>query len=262
MDRELARALAFEEDLRERCAERLVDFRFGRALFNHTFALVWDLNHLRADRPEGADAEALAAEADRLHSAAGQAHRRVTVPDERAGGALAAGFRELGWSADRFVYMAYRGPGEREAGAAPVEEVGADALVPLRRAVSRMQPWAGDEAVVETVLGGNRLVAETGGARHFAVRVDGELVSSADLYADGRTAQVEDVVTAPTYRGRGHASALVVHAVAEALAGGNDLVFLAADDEDWPKELYARLGFEPIGHTWAFLKTPAPAGPA
>ena len=35
------------------------------------------------------------------------------------------------------------------------------------------------------------------------------------------------------------------------------LVFLVADDGDWPKELYAKLGFDPIGAVWAFVKDPA-----
>jgi hypothetical protein len=25
-----------------------------------------------------------------------------------------------------------------------------------------------------------------------------------------------------------------------------------ADDNDWPKDLYASIGFEPVGRTWAF----------
>jgi hypothetical protein len=47
MPSDLERAVAFEQALRERCAERVVPFRFGRAFFNDTFPLVWDLNVLR-----------------------------------------------------------------------------------------------------------------------------------------------------------------------------------------------------------------------
>ena len=31
---------------------------------------------------------------------------------------------------------------------------------------------------------------------------------------------------------------------------GTELVFIVADDDDWPKDLYGRLGFEPIGRAW------------
>lgn len=262
MDPDLRRAEAFEEALRERCAGRIVPFRFGRAIFDDTFRSVWDLNVLRVDEPRGATAEALAAEAERLQGGAGHQHRRVVVGDEKAGARLEAGFRGLGWEANRFLVMAWSGPGERGAGTAIVEEVDCEAQRPLRERVAAAEPWADSEETVRIVLDSSRRVAEAGHARHFAVREDGAVVSAADLYSDGSTAQVEDVVTSPEHRGRGYASAVVLHAVKEALAGGHDFVFLVADDGDWPKELYARLGFVPIGRKWEFLRRPAPAGPA
>jgi ribosomal protein S18 acetylase RimI-like enzyme len=70
------------------------------------------------------------------------------------------------------------------------------------------------------------------------------------------TAQVEDVATMPAYRGRGHARAVVQHAVEEAWAGGHEFVFLVADGEDWPKELYTKLGFEEVGSRFAFVLEP------
>jgi GNAT superfamily N-acetyltransferase len=257
MPSDLERAASFEEALRERCAERVVPFRFGRAFFNDTFPLVWDLNVLRVEEPAGATASELAAEADRLHGEAGQGHRRVAVADERVGEALADPFRALGWRADRFLVMCYRGTGERSANpATPVEEVDAAALRPLREAIVSAQPWAETEEVTRMVADAVQLVGRVGSARHFAVRVNGGVASAADLYSDGRTAQVEDVATLPEHRGRGHATAVVLRAVEEALATGHDFVFLVADAEDWPKELYVRLGFAPLGHTWTFLRLP------
>lgn len=260
MQGDLERALAFEEALRERCAERIVPFAFGRALFNDTYPSVWDLNVLRVDEPEAATTEVLAAEAERLHGAADQRHRRVAVLDEKAGARLEPGFRALDWEADRFLFMGWTGAGERDADRTIVEEVDAADQRPLRERVAALEPWADSEATVRMVLDASHLVADAGRARHFAVRADGEVVSAADLYSDGRTAQVEDVVTSPEHRGRGYASAAVLRAVAEATRTGHDFVFLIADDADWPKELYARLGFAPLGRKWAFLKRPAPAG--
>jgi GNAT superfamily N-acetyltransferase len=254
---ELDRAVSFEEALGERCAERIVPFRFGRALFNDTLPLVWDLNVLRVDRPAGATAEALAAEADRLQGEAGHNHRRVAVNDEGAGDLLAERFRSLGWRVDRFLVMCWRGAGERVAEAAtPVEEVDAAALRPLREAIVRAEPWGKSEEVTRMVVDSAQLVGRVGNARHFGVRANGEVASAADLYSDGRTAQVEDVATSPEHRGRGYATAVVLRAVEEALATGHDFVFLVADAEDWPKELYVRLGFAPLGHTWTYLRTP------
>ena len=41
-----------------------------------------------------------------------------------------------------------------------------------------------------------------------------------------------------------------------ALADGHDLVLIFADDDDWPKDLYARLGFRPVGRVRTFLRRP------
>jgi ribosomal protein S18 acetylase RimI-like enzyme len=250
---ELERAVAFEEALRERCAERLVPFRFGTALFHDTLARVWELNLLRVDRPEGATVDALVAEAERLHAGAGHSHRRLAFHRDDAGSTLAPAFAALGWTVDRFLFMAYRGGGRRiETGA--VSEVDSRAIRPLREQIVRAEPWAQDDEVVRQVLDAGELVARAGSARSFAVVVEGRVASCADLYSDGRVAQVEDVATLPEERGRGHASAVVVRAVEEAVRERHELVFLVADEDDWPKELYAKLGFTELGRKWTFLR--------
>jgi predicted GNAT family acetyltransferase len=89
--------------------------------------------------------------------------------------------------------------------------------------------------------------------RRFAIASDGgDLAAITKLRSDGRTAQVEDVYTVPEARGRGYARALVSHAVALARAAGHELIFIVADDNDWPQQLYGRIGFEPIGRMRSF----------
>jgi ribosomal protein S18 acetylase RimI-like enzyme len=259
---DFARARNFEEALRDRCAERILPFAFGRALFNDTYPRVWDLNLLRVEEPSGATVELLAAEAERLHGRAGHDHRRIAIEEEQLGAELEPAFRALGWQPERFVFMGYRGPGKRAAETCEVREVDVEAVRPLREQIARREPWATDDEVVRMVLDADALLARQGSARHFAAMVEGEVASAADLLSDGHTAQIEDVVTHPDFRGRGLASSVVVRAVEEALATGHGFVFLVADDADWPKELYRRLGFAAIGRKWVFLRTPAPAGPA
>jgi GNAT superfamily N-acetyltransferase len=254
---ELDRALAFEQGLRSRCTERIVPFRFGRAYFNDTFARVWDLNLLIVDGPREVDPGELAAEAELLHTDAGHTHRRAVVTDDRVGSGLERFFRRLGWRIDRELVMAHRGEGERTADTGRVVEVARDDLLPFRTEAARAEPWATDDEVVREVVEAGALWEAAGNARYFAAQLDGTPVAAAELYSDGRTAQVEDVVTLQAHRGKGYASAVVARAVEEALAAGHGLVFLTADDGDWPKELYGRLGFEPIGRTWSFLRTPA-----
>ena len=255
------RALAFEELVRERRAERVVPFRWGVAVFNMSLPRVWELNLLRVEQTEGATAEALTEEAERVQGEAGLVHRRVSVVDEAAGAGLEADFREAGWRPSRFLAMVHRHPPTRTADVPGVVEVDRATLEPLRARTIGEEPWGNDPETVRQLLEASALTAQAVEVRHFAVVVDGTSASAADLYSDGKTAQIEDVTTLPEYRGRGCASAVVLRALAEAERAGHDFVFLVADDEDWPKELYARLGFEGVGRWYSFLRSPTSAPP-
>jgi ribosomal protein S18 acetylase RimI-like enzyme len=247
--KELERAAAFEELIRDRCAERVVETRFGPALFNDTFAGIWNLNVVRAEHPGDATAEEIADEVDRVQ--AGLRHRRVILP--LGAEELENGFRKLGWEADHFLFMAYRGGGE-PAETAHVEEVAPERLHGLREEIVREWQTEADPATVEQIIAADRLMWKAANSRIFGIVGGGEVVSSAQLYSDGGTAQVEEVATLPSHRGRGHAKAVVTKAVEEALAGDHELIFLVADGDAWPKALYNRLGFEEIGSRFAFLR--------
>ena len=257
MPTELDRALAFEKAFATRCAERIVPCRSGHAYFNDSFPHVWYLNYLLVDPAKDIDPGELAAEAELLHTDAGHSHRLIEIPDEALGAGVERFFRRLRWQVDPMALMAYRGEGERAAETAQVDEVSREQLVPFREETARAQPWATSDEVVREVVAAGEIAARAGNSRFFAVQVDGRPVAAAQLNSDGRIAEVDDVATLPEFRRRGYASAIVLRAVEEALAAGHELVFLVAEDEDWPKELYERLGFETIGRTWSLLRTPA-----
>lgn len=246
------RADAFEEELRARCASRTVATRYGPAFFHDELPRVRTLNLLRVDDHGGASVSDLAAEAERVQSGSALRHRRILVPTAAVGEARSHGFRELGWSPDRLLFMADRGERARRVDASVVQEVDGWALAGFREDNVRWEPWGREEETVRQVAAAGRLFAAAGRGRHFAVLADGEVVAATDLYSDGRTAQIEHVVTHPDHRGRGHASALILRALEEAAANRHDLVFLTTDALDWPSKLYRRLGFVPIGETWAF----------
>jgi ribosomal protein S18 acetylase RimI-like enzyme len=252
---ELERASAFEEALRDSCAERVAETRFGPALFNDTYARVWNINALRVERPGAATAREVAAEADRVQGAAGLAHRRVLLPpgDDR----LAAGFGELGWLPNHFVFMVRRRPPAHPLETKRVVEVEPLALEPLRHDIVREWLPGADDEELRQVIAADRLWWRLANGHCFAIVEGGTAVSAAVLFSDGRTAQVEDVATMPAHRGRGYASAVVHRAVEAALETRHDFVFLVADADDWPKELYRRLGFDEVGEQWAFVRPPA-----
>jgi len=251
MTAERERAVAFEEGLRDAAADSVETVLLGEAVLTRSLPVVWSLNVLRIHKV-GATAEEIAAEAERLQGGAGLAHRRVSIHDEEAGRALEAGFVELGWKPDVFLFMVPRREPERAA-TSEVVEVSREELRPIREAI--LHEWLGevDEELMAQLSESERRFAAAGNARHFAVLVDGKPVSSTDLFSDGRTAQLEDVGTLPEHRGAGHGTAVVLRALAEARALEHEFVFLVADARDWPREMYRRLGFDPVGEKYAFL---------
>jgi GNAT superfamily N-acetyltransferase len=252
---EYERANAFEEGLRERAAERVVPYRFGTAVFTDSLPTIWDGNALRVERGEPS-AEELVEEADGVQGEAGLAHRRLFVFDETLARRLAPAFRQLGWEINRYLVMLPRRQPDRKP-SAPVFEIERPAAHPLRARIAREGKWSETEEDVRSSLAFGDRIAAVGNGRQFAVAEGGEVLSCADLYSDGRTAQIEDVSTLPEARSRGYGSAVVLAALEAARGAGHDLVFLCADDDDWPKALYARLGFDPIGVKYGFLRKPA-----
>jgi predicted GNAT family acetyltransferase len=120
--------------------------------------------------------------------------------------------------------------------------VGHTALEPLRRAEILAAPWGSPE-IADQLLAAKELLAQRVRLRCFAAFADGVVVSGTDLYEDGADGQIEDVATAPAYRGRGYGTDVVL----TALAAAPEFCFLVARADDWPRRWYARLGFEPVG---------------
>jgi ribosomal protein S18 acetylase RimI-like enzyme len=252
---DLERALAFMRELTERMAEEVVPFRYGRAFFNRSFGRVWDLNLLAVETEELPPADDLVEEAERLHGERGQAHRRVNLPGEEP--ALFDELRGRGWLGERHLVMAHRHQPDRD-GEVEVHELALDdpALRAARDDYIRTQPWGADAETREQLLDVKELVAAATRLRFFAAFAGDEVASFCELYSDGRTAQIEDMITLERFRRQGLASAVVLRALQVARDEGHDLVFLVADAEDWPKDLYTKLGFETVGPKLALLFTP------
>ena len=228
-------------------------FRFGTAIFTPERPLRYDSNYLLVEQvPEEVSAEELAREADRVQGAAGLPHRLFLFRDVSLGERFAPQLAEAGWRYERHVLMAQRRPPERKVDAGIVTEVTADVIRPARERQIRSYPW-GTPEVTEQLLDAKAHIPVA--TRFFAVLVNGGVASYSDLYLDGDIAQVEDVATMPEHRERGYASAVVLRAVSEARAAGAGLVFLVADAEDWPRELYRRLGFDEIGENAKLIRT-------
>jgi len=218
-------------------------FRYGTAVFTPELPLRHDSNYLDVDRPVESAAE-LEAEADRLFGAAGLRFRVLLFRDAAEGERLAADLP--GFDVDRSVVMVQRRRPDADVDTAGVVELGPDGVRTARESMTLSYQWS-SPAVAQQLLDAKNLLADWVAVRCFAAVAGDEVVSYADLYQDGPDAQVEDVATLPGHRGRGHAKAVVTRAADEARAAGADFVFLVAAEDDWPKELYGRLGFDVVG---------------
>ena len=242
---ELSRAYAFLAR-GEMHGGRREPSRVGTAVFDDQVPKRLDSNFLHVQRE--AEPELVLAEARRLN------RRMIHIEDSTVGERLAPFFAERRWLVRRHVVMAQRREPERNGDLSLVEEVEEQTLRPARYRVVTGQPW-GTPEVMEQLFAAKQLLAKRIRTRFFALKVDGEVASYTDLYQDGADAQVEDVGTVHEHRCRGYASTVVLAAIAVARQEGAEFVFLVADREDWPKELYRRLGFDELGY---FVKLIAP----
>lgn len=251
---ELERIAAFTRSLDRAWSERAIPFAHGHAYFHSRVPRIWDLNVVSVEDP-AAQAEALDAEAERLHAAGGHGHRKLWVDDAALGARLEPGLRTLGWGATPLVVLVQRGTPEGAGGGHEVVELDVAGIQEARRRELSIEPaWTRSEDDLRQVLEAKAIKAEAG-ARFFAALADGEPAALCDVYTGDGVGQVEDVLTFPALRGRGLAGALVAGAAAAAREGGAELVFLTAEESnDTALRLYRRLGFEPAGQVYSFSR--------
>ena len=181
-------------------------------------------------------------------------YRQLAVEHEASGERLEPEFRRDGWTADREVVMALERPADRDVDTSVVGELTAEEALPLMRRWSAEDPRLElSEEDLRQIAEFSRRSWEARSARCLGVRDErGAPVALTALYSDGATAQVEDVYVVPEQRGHGFGRALVTRALAIARGDGHEFTFIVADDAGWPKNLYARLGFVPVGRNWLF----------
>jgi ribosomal protein S18 acetylase RimI-like enzyme len=255
-DDRFRRAVALEHDVMRRTSTRVEGFAWGTVYLNQTMPHRYSSNLLwvaLGERPRSATA--LAREAELVLGGIGLEHRKVNV-DGEGGRALAPGFFELGWNVHRLLVMTQERASERTS-SVPVERVAFDVVRPVAETIARRAELTQDETVLGELVGYKSVAERDAGARFFVGRIGGALAGVCELYVGDGVAQIEDVNTLEEYRGRGVATAMVLAATETARAEDADQVFIVADDDDWPKHLYARLGFDVAGPAWEFVRAAA-----
>lgn len=217
------------------------------------FPLWWDVNSVRVEGPAPPEltAVALAAEADRR--LAGLEHRKVELEDEATGAPLAAGLGRLGWHVNRLLWM------RRDGADPPVSRAEATELS-LAQAAELQVEWQLEEEYMPDEASVRAFLAERETAE---AKVPGELrflgtpgTAFVSLRLDGADGEIEDAYVTAAARGRGLGTALLHAAITRALDAEVRHLWILADADGRPRELYARLGFRPAWTYWDCVRRP------
>ena len=246
------RAKRWRLDDLEAVCDVVEPWEHGRVFKAPRYPTYYDYNVVWIADDPGMEAEELIAVAD-AHLGEYE-HRRLDFESVDAGERVRAGLAAVNWETTRLLWMRHSGPLPRGPSAA-VEEVDYDAVLPLRRAWHDEDfPQADDTGY----LANARQLAMTRDVQVIASREGDDLVGFAQLVRADDAAEVTQVYVRPEHRAAGRGTALTRAAI-EAAGGAADL-WISADDEDRPKDLYARLGFRPAWISIEFLRAPGIAG--
>jgi ribosomal protein S18 acetylase RimI-like enzyme len=256
-------ALAVMEDFIVRLAGRestdVVPVVGGCAVLNARFPLSHVHNQLLLT--EAVSLDVAVAEADRVLGARGLAHRRIVWI-----GPVPAHYREelqhVGWSVGENVLMHWDGHHHPSNGI----EVRTVPAAAVRAAVEKS--WIDDGESPATAGQLADRTAATDAACSLTTHavydeVDGgdDVVAWCELrqlrVGGVHVGQIEGVYTREDRRRKGYGRAVTVDALARARADGCELIFLEADAHDWPRHLYAGLGFHAHGTTMNAHRTVA-----
>ncbi len=265
----LERAFAFERAMHA-AAGRTVTAAWGQAYLAPEIDRCYDQNMLWVvGDGDGIGAAALDAHAERLLGGEGMAHRRLMV-EPAADARLRDGLIAHGYGVGSHVFQLWPG-GAREPDAVSGVVVGEGSVDEVLEATERYlvsdpdTPYGRDPRTRRHLLEHHRSYGPAGAdERRFVVRDGGAVVAWARLWVRGDEAQVEDVVVLASHRGRGLGRAVVAAATRAALVAQPSLLFIVADADDWPQDLYARLGYATAGALGVYLRfarLPQASGP-
>lgn len=247
MDEVAARARDWHHARHDAVCDVIEPWAHGTVVRATPYPQYWDFNLVRVEENPGMSADELIDFAD--EALTGLAHGRVDFDLADAGDSLRPGFEARGWEAVRLLFMHHEGP-VPGAGGVSIEEVPYEEIDGLRLAWHREDfPGQPNDHHAHA-----REVALARSARIFAVRKEAGPVAFAQIeYVDG-SAEITQVYVHPDERGGGLGTALTSAAIAA--AGQVSDLWIAADDEGRPKQLYARLGFRPAWVSMEITRIP------
>jgi ribosomal protein S18 acetylase RimI-like enzyme len=219
----------------------------GTVIRAASYPTYYMFNAVRVEDEPGMSAEELTAFAG--EALAGLGHLRLDFEQIEAAEARRTALEALGWKATRLLWMHHEEPLPAAAEEIEVEEVPYDAVDELRLAWHLEED---DGSEYEKFKVAAREVSMMRDVRVLAVREDERPIAYAQLEWAGSGAEITQVYVHPDRRGGGRGTAMTRAAILAA-SDAEDL-WIVADDEDRPKQLYARLGFRPAWTSMEYLR--------
>ncbi|MDA0337507.1 MAG: GNAT family N-acetyltransferase, partial [bacterium] len=243
----LNKARRHERELLLGAATDVVDVSFGQIVLNREFPSALSHNVILVDTD--VTAEGLLAESAAIRQRIGFDWCAIWVGAQQRVQNLRPGLQAAGYNRSTDLFMALAAPSAKVADH-PVEKVTFEEIRPSLEAFWR---GTGRSAMGASALAG-RATTYRGACElsHFGVRQGDRYASFCEVYRRDGTGQIDSVITDPASQGRGYASAVVIEACRYLQGVGCDFVFLCTDAEDWPQELYRKLGFRDLGTSYKF----------
>ena len=243
----LARALAFTWAVAETISDEVVRLPEGTLLRTPSLPGAHSVNALRIEASQPgltlADGAALCA----AHLP-GLPYVHLLVEDEATSDRLAGAAASEGWRVERILVMGLTGSPEREPDTSRVREGDLEEVLDLTDEWYVEEGEATSPEVAADLREMTRREHAATPERRFVIDdPPGRLAAMTSMRERDRVCQLEDVYVKADVRGRGHARALVTHAAAFARRDDHEVIFILADEDDWPKGLYASVGFTPLG---------------
>ena len=238
--------------------EPISDVPGALAVFTPSLPDVWELNAVLA--PQGADGDTtgrLLTAAEGVQGAAGLRHRKLRLSDSGpAGDGLEGLARAAGWTLDRDLVMVRRRAPDRDTGGGQaVQEISAEELAPAEDRFLMSEP-GGDDARVraQLLVQHERWERPATSAWQFGIVEDERVLAWCRVYEHDGITELDGVAALAEHRGRGLGRALLEGVLAR--IPDDRLLFLLADTDDWPKDLYGRLGFDAVGERQGATRLP------
>lgn len=249
----LTQALSMLKEVSRAQSTQVILVPGGEAYLHTGYPAAHSLNRLVVTRP--CSAPELADAADDVLGAAGLGHRLIEVLDPALDESLAPGLQKLGYQRNPVVVMVANQIPERQPIPVEVVELSLQERIEVVRSEWKLEQPEWSDDVIDQLAHRIETMLDVSQVTSLGTRgPDGRVTSRADLYQRDGAAQIEEVMTHPDFRRQGLATTIVLHAVERARADGDELIFLLADAEDWPRHLYRRLGFTEVGRIVSYQR--------